>query len=113
MKLEIVDTNHDCASISLDGRLDAHHAIALREIFARLETQGIRRFDVSMPKVEFMDSSGLAAIISGLKAARKAGGELTLIEPSQAVRQVLHYTLLDRVIPIKATSKVVIGGRSA
>lgn len=113
MKLELVHHDHESASIDVTGRLDAHNAIALRETFARLEAEGIRRFDVSMPNIEFMDSSGLAAIISGLKAARKAGGELTLIEPSQAVRQMLHYTLLDRVIPIRGASQVAFGGRPA
>ncbi len=47
-----------------------------------------------------MDSAGLAAIVSGFKRVRAKGGDLYLVAPSSAVREILEYTLLNRVIPI-------------
>ncbi len=84
---------------TLEGRLDAHHAAQLRRTLLLLHNEA-RRVFITMSAVEFMDSSGLAAIISGLKAARQTGGEFGLIAPSESVRRVLAYTLLDRVVPI-------------
>ncbi len=87
---------------TLEGRLDAHQAAHLRRTLMQLQRQAQSVF-ITMTAVEFMDSSGLAAIISGLKAARQAGGDFGLIAPSQSVRRVLAYTLLDRVVPIHAS----------
>ena len=45
-----------------------------------------------------MDSSGLGAIVGGLKAARNAGGELRIARANQQVLLVLDLTSLNRVL---------------
>ncbi|PYE49902.1 STAS domain-containing protein [Deinococcus yavapaiensis] len=88
------------AHFTITGRLDAHEAPKLRESFERAREAGASRFEVAMDRVDFMDSSGLAAVVSGLKASRLEGGELIIVSPSPMVRKVLELTLLDQVIPI-------------
>lgn len=90
----------DVAHFTITGRLDAHEAPKLRECFEKAREAGASRFEVAMDQVEFMDSSGLAAVVSGLKASRSEGGELVIVSPSPMVRKVLELTLLDQVIPI-------------
>ena len=50
-----------------------------------------------MAEVSFIDSSGLAALVSGLKAVRSAGGWLKLAAVSDQPRQVFKLTMLERV----------------
>lgn len=91
----------DAALIRVEGRLDAHLAPELRHALDETEAAGRHRLFVVLAGVDFMDSAGLAAVVSGLKRARRNGGELVLVDPSSQVRQLLDTTLLDRVIPIR------------
>jgi anti-sigma B factor antagonist len=45
-----------------------------------------------------MDSSGLGALISGLKTARQAGGDLRIAGAGPQVEAVLDLTNLKRVL---------------
>jgi len=51
-----------------------------------------------MAETTFLDSSGLGALIGGLKSARQAGGDLRIARPTPAVRTVFELTNLDRVL---------------
>jgi anti-sigma B factor antagonist len=58
---------------------------------------------LDLGRVEFIDSSGLGALISALKALRTGGGTLWLTQVSEAVRSILEITRLDRVFDIVPT----------
>ncbi len=53
---------------------------------------------VDLSGVETIDSSGLGALISGLKAARQSGGDLRISEPGEQALAVLELTNLNRVL---------------
>lgn len=82
------------------GEVDLYTAPRLKEELAGLVTGGRARVAVDLSGVEFLDSTGLGVLISGLKRCREAGGELALAEPREPVRKVLSITGLDRVFPI-------------
>jgi anti-sigma B factor antagonist len=86
--------------LTVRGRLDLDTSPELRRRLQEAGQQGVSHILLSLGELEFMDSSGLSALVSGLKTARQAGGELSLIAPSSAVYHLLELTLLDRVIPI-------------
>ncbi len=88
--------------ISIEGRIDAHKAPELRKLFDALYQEGVKDIYLNVKAVSFIDSSGLAAIVSALKTARSHGGEFYLVNPSQAVSTLLNYTMLDQIIPVKA-----------
>ena len=92
------------AIITVTGRLDTHEAPRLREQLEAARKAGLLQHRVVMEQVNFMDSAGLAAIVSGLKAVRQEGGELVVVSPSAMVRKVLDLTLLNQVIPIEDAS---------
>lgn len=56
-----------------DGRLNMVAAPALRRQLHELVDAGNTRVVVDLSATEFIDSSGLGALISGLKVARQAG----------------------------------------
>ena len=80
------------------GRLDMQSAQGLRQELGQLAAAGQPRLVLDLEGVGFMDSSGLGAIISGLKAARQTGGDLRIARANEQVRLVLQLTSLDRVL---------------
>lgn len=92
------DTRDGYAVITIAGRLTATGAPQLRRAVSDLVTDGEARIVVDMTDLEFVDSSGLGALVGGLKSARVAGGDLRIASVPEAVRTVLHLTNLDRVL---------------
>lgn len=80
------------------GRLNMVTAADLREVIASTISAGNVRVVVDLAGVEFIDSSGLGALINGLKTARQAGGDLRIAAPNEQARLVLQLTNLDRVL---------------
>lgn len=86
------------AVMHLGGRLNMVTAPAFRAEVAALVEQGHVRIAVDLTRVEFMDSSGLGALVSGLKSTRQAGGDLRIVSPSEQVSMVMRLTNLERVL---------------
>lgn len=79
-------------------------APALRTELHGLIEGGNTRLVVDLSATEFIDSSGLGALISGLKLARQAGGDLRIAAPTTQVETVLSLTNLDRVLRAHPTA---------
>jgi anti-sigma B factor antagonist len=92
------DVAQDAAVIRVDTRLTMVNAPELRAVVGEALAAGRTRVVVDLAACEFMDSSGLGAIIGGLKAARQAGGDLRIARLTPQVMTVLELTNLDRVL---------------
>ncbi len=90
--------------VHVDGRLDAETCTALKQAFHDFAGSGVQYVTVEMKGVTFIDSSGLSALISGLKTLRQAGGGLNLAAVGPQARTALRLTLLDTVLPIFDTT---------
>ena len=99
MQLE-TRTEPNCFVITpLEARVDAHIAAAFRTaIFERID-QGHRNLLIDMKRVEFIDSSGLGALVSALKHMGR-DGELKVCSLNASVRSMFELTRLNRVIQI-------------
>lgn len=73
-------------------------APGIREAVASIVDSGRARVAVDLSGVEFIDSSGLGALISGLKTTRQAGGDLRIAGANEQVKLVLSLTNLERVL---------------
>ena len=73
-------------------------APALRKQLNDIVEGGENRIVVDLSATEFIDSSGLGALIAALKIARKAGGDLRIVAPTRQVSTVLELSNLDRVL---------------
>ena len=98
MAYETRMTETGAAVISPTGRMTMVTAPALREAIHALVNEGSARVVIDLAGVEYIDSSGLGALISGLRAARQAGGDLRIVAPNRQVQSVLQSTSLDRVL---------------
>jgi anti-sigma B factor antagonist len=86
------------AVIRPHGRLTMVATPELRALVAQTVGSGRNRIVVDLSSTEFIDSSGLGALVSGLKSARQAGGDLRIARPTPQVEMVLSLTNLDRVL---------------
>jgi anti-sigma B factor antagonist len=76
------------AVVALRGELDLMDAPA---VAAGLEAVAARepRIIVDLAELEFIDASGIAALVRGRRHARNAGGDVLLAAPHRLVRRVL------------------------
>jgi anti-anti-sigma factor len=93
------------AVVKPEGRLTAPSVPQLRAAVDDLVGAGTARIVVDLSATEFIDSSGLGALIGGLKAARVAGGDLRIAAVTEPVRRVLKLTNLDRVLAEHPTAE--------
>lgn len=91
-------TSSGATVVIATGRLGFHNADGLRQQLHRLVENGAVRLVVDLSGLESLDSSGVGALVSGLKAARGGGGDLCLSGPSEAVASVLGMMNLDRLL---------------
>ncbi len=89
-------------------RLDAQAAAEFRRVLGE-RVGGARLVVVSLAQVVFIDSSGLAALISVLKRV-PAGGQLRLAHANSAVRSLLSLTRLEKVFPSFDTVEQALAG---
>lgn len=94
----ITTTQAGVGVIVVSGRCTASGAPALRNAVTDLVAAGTARVVVDLGNVEFIDSSGLGALIGGLKTTRVAGGDLRIAAAPDSVQTVLRLTNLDRVL---------------
>jgi anti-sigma B factor antagonist len=93
---EVVDDS--TAVIRPNGRLTMVSTASLRSLVTETVESGRNHIVVDLSSTDFIDSSGLGALVAGLKTARQAGGDLRIAKPSEQVRTVLQLTNLDRVL---------------
>lgn len=62
---------------------------------------GLIGIDLDCSSLDFVDSSGLGALISMQKLANERGGKLRLLQPKPGVIQLLELTRLHRVFEIQ------------
>lgn len=91
-----------------DRRIDAPVAIHFKDEM-RAATDGIDgRIILDLTNVDFVDSSGLGAIVAALKQLG-SGQKLELAALSPTVAKVFRLTRMDKVFPIHDTLELAIG----
>lgn len=102
MELQIHEEkkSKSCIVLAVEGRLNAVSALKLKEHIKKLVSSKINQIIIDLTNVTFIDSSGLAALVSGLKVTREAKGFFKLAGLNQQTITVLKITRLDRVFEI-------------
>jgi len=98
MEITTTDLGTGGALLTLRGRLNMVAAPRLKTAVDDAVSSGRPRIVVDLNEVSFMDSSGLGALVAGLKRARQGSGELRITGVNTQVATVLKLTNLDRVL---------------
>ncbi|MEN9214565.1 MAG: STAS domain-containing protein [Gloeomargarita sp. DG02_3_bins_56] len=81
-------------------RLDTTTKDGLTQQVKQIANQRATLVLLDLSQVQFVDSSGLGAIVAALKSLRSAGGELALCQPSEQVKTLLEITGLERIMKV-------------
>ncbi len=87
----------------LKGKLDAAASSKVKTAIQELINQGQVKIIVDLAEVSFIDSSGLVALVSGLRLARKHGGNIALSAAQPQPQTVFRLTMFDHIFPIHPT----------
>jgi anti-sigma B factor antagonist len=85
--------------VALRGELDLADAAEVGAVLGAVAARG-PQIIVDLAGLEFIDSSGVAALARGRKHARQAGGDLLLAAPQQRVMRILVITCLAGGFPV-------------
>ncbi|MCT7950445.1 STAS domain-containing protein [Ancylothrix sp. C2] len=88
--------------IQPSGLLDGTKATQVRKEIDEIISSGASLVLIDLQEVTFIDSSGLGALVSALKAVRAAGGKLFICSINAQVRMLFELTSMDRVFQIFA-----------
>lgn len=98
MKMSVTEQVSRTVVVAPQERIDAFNASHLREQLDTLLAGGAVNFVIDLSDTPFLDSSGMAVLVSLLKRARQAGGDVKLVKPSsEAVQRILQLTRFDKV----------------
>jgi anti-anti-sigma factor len=103
-RLELFGAGEGCLRAMVAGEIDFANASSLQtRISAACEERGARALILDLRGVEFMDSSGLRAILHLQRELADGDGGLVLLGPTPQVRGILTLTGLDRQLPAVET----------
>jgi anti-anti-sigma factor len=84
------------------GRLDTLRALEFRQQIQQLIDDGVKNLVLDLSETPFLDSAGMAVLVSALKQCRERGGDARMVWPkSEPVKRILSLTKFDRVFDMK------------
>ena len=104
MKISHRMLDADVILVQLTGRLDATSNAEVRSrLGTLLEEVDPPKLVIDLGQVPFIDSSGLAALVSGLRVAREKGGNIALSAVQPQAQTVFRLTMLDHIFSMHPT----------
>jgi anti-sigma B factor antagonist len=108
--LESITAGADCAVLRIAGDVDVYTAPQLRERVVTLLAGGVRHIIADLRQVDFLDSTGLGALVGGLKRLREKDGSLRLVTGSDKILLIFRLTGLVRVFALHASVPEAMAG---
>jgi len=91
----------DATVVDLNGRIAlGEESAGLRDLIANLLSEGHVKILLNLAGVDYIDSSGLGALVSGVASVRRVGGEMKLVNLSSKVDDLMEVTRLYTVFDI-------------
>ncbi|MEW5993480.1 MAG: STAS domain-containing protein [Candidatus Zixiibacteriota bacterium] len=102
MEITVRDATH-ATVLSLKGRLDMATGSALKAEIKKLIEKEKTMIHLNLGEVEFINSSGLGALVSIMKEVRLRKGRLTLSNLASYVQEIFEITQLTHIFDIYPT----------
>ncbi|HKO05115.1 MAG TPA: STAS domain-containing protein [Candidatus Acidoferrales bacterium] len=92
--------------VDVQGDIDLYNSPEVRKIILEeLKEKKVPRLIVNLSGVRYIDSSGVASLVEGLKVSRTMSSRFMLYGLSPAAREVLELSRLIRVFEVFATEQ--------
>ncbi len=87
--------------VDISGRIElGEESAAVRNVVGGLLSAGNKKILLNLAGVDYIDSSGLGALVSAFTTARKQGGELKLLNLTDKASDLMQVTKLYTVFDI-------------
>jgi anti-sigma B factor antagonist len=104
MDMRVEATEQDgVAVVSVFGEVDVSTAPRLRQQLVETASSGHDWVVVDLDGLDFLDSTGLGVLVSGLKRFRTQGGDLLLVCNARRILRVFEITGLTQVFGMHPT----------
>lgn len=101
MQAGVREVSPDITAVDIKGRIVIGEGnIMLRETIQRLVEGGNRRVLLVLEEVDHIDSSGIGELVRAHTVIRRASGQLKIVHPSPKVEEMLHMTMLHKVLDV-------------
>lgn len=96
-----------CLVVRLAGELDLHTAAEFREaVERRLDAdESLTNLVLNLNRVDFVDSSGLGAILGRYKRISQRGGQVYLVRVGPRVRRIFELSGLFKILAEAGTEE--------
>ncbi len=88
--------------ILLSGEIDMHSSPMLREKLLGIIRNKPLRLIINFKDVSYIDSSGIATFVEGLKHVKAYQGRMQFSELPQSILEIFSFSKLDKVFEIYA-----------
>ena len=110
-KVEIeIGNQDDYRVLTPNGDLDVYTVGSLRDAIGQMIEEGTTRVVVDLDGVPFMDSSGLGALMGGVRRLREAGGDLAIACTREQHLKLFAITGFGEGVSIAPTVEEAAGG---
>jgi len=86
--------------IALSGDVDMHSSPVLRDELMVLVKKKVPALFIDFNKVSYIDSSGIATFVEGLKSMKSYGGRLQFFGVPPRIMEIFNFSKLDKVFEI-------------
>ena len=108
MQMTASDVNGALVVTVMDRRIDAAVAVRFKDKMEELTEVSTERVILDLSQVEFLDSSGLGAVVGSMKhLGRERKLDLAALTPT--VEKVFRITRMDRVFRIFPSTEAALG----
>ncbi len=105
MKIHIKSAQQGIELITLHGDLDFHSSQELRVELIKLADRQASKILVDFKKVDYIDSSGLAAFVELFQRMKRYNGQMAFFNLSSGVRDVFEVAKLDSIFRLAQNEK--------
>ena len=87
--------------IAIEGDVDLYNVSELKQsIFKMLDDDNIQSLIIDMQDINYMDSSGIGALVAAQKKVKTLGGKFALLNVRDEVINILRLATLDQFFTI-------------
>ncbi|HEY9614294.1 STAS domain-containing protein [Allocoleopsis sp.] len=94
------EVRENCQLFRLTGLLDAFSEATFRKVVSKNIDEGPTHVVLDLSKIDFVDSSGLGALVQLVKKAQSAGGSLQIVT-NPRVTQTVKLVRLEKFLSLQ------------
>lgn len=92
--------SEDIYIIDVSGEMDLYNSYKLKELITKMLEKNVSKFVINMENVEYIDSSGIGALIYICSTIKKLNLKLYIASVKGSVKKVIELTKLMGYFPI-------------